>query len=349
MGFEYIEADALAKRETAEILKRVEKLLEDGHADDPDARAALLGAVPKPAILVSDIFVEYERQVAAEMTDMSPNQRRRWANERKLAVKYLIKVIGDKPVNRITGEDALDFSDWWRDRVQHGTVSAKTANKGIGNLSRMLKVINRRHRLGLPDVFSGMRLDRVVNRSREPFDVNFIQNSLLEGGTLMGLNPEARRTVFLIAETGLRLSEAINLTRETIQLDCEVPHVQVRPDGRRMKTEQSRRDIPLVGVALEAMKLQPNGFPQYRDKNASLSAVLNKFLETRNLRTERKLTIYSLRHSFKDRLIAAEAPDSIIDELMGHKTYKPKYGRGATLDLKQKWLLKIALRAPATL
>jgi hypothetical protein len=26
--------------------------------------------------------------------------------------------------------------------------------------------------------------------------------------------------------------------------------------------------------------------------------------------------------------VAVEAPDSLIDSLMGHKTYKPKYGRG---------------------
>ena len=66
---------------------------------------------------------------------------------------------------------------------------------------------------------------------------------LLADGALDMINPEARRVLYLIAETGLRLSEACNLTAETIHLDAPVPHVQVRPDGRRMKTEQSERDI----------------------------------------------------------------------------------------------------------
>jgi hypothetical protein len=33
-----------------------------------------------------------------------------------------------------------------------------------------------------------------------------------------------------------------------------------------MKTDDSRRDIPLVGVALKVMRKHPEGFPRYRDK-----------------------------------------------------------------------------------
>jgi integrase len=113
-----------------------------------------------------------------------------------------------------------------------------------------------------------------------------------------------------------------------------------------MKTQQSYRDIPLVGAALAAMKLQPKGFPRYRDKNAALSATLNNFLRDNGLRPDSKQSVYSLRHSFKDRLVSVEAPESLIDDLMGHKTHKPKYGKGASLELKQKWLLQIALRPP---
>ena len=48
-------------------------------------------------------------------------------------------------------------------------------------------------------------------------------------------------------------------------------------------------------------------------------------------------------------MIAAEAPDSLIDSLMGHKTYKPKYGKGPSLELKLKYLQRIAFRPPASL
>jgi hypothetical protein len=44
-----------------------------------------------------------------------------------------------------------------------------------------------------------------------------------------------------------------------------------------------------------------------------------------------------------------EAPDSMIDSSMGHKTNKPRYGKGPSLDLKLKFLTQIALRPPERL
>jgi len=61
------------------------------------------------------------------------------------------------------------------------------------------------------------------------------------------LHAEARRAIYLVSETGLRLSEACNLSRTTIRLNAPVPHVQIRPEGREIKTDQSQRDISLVG------------------------------------------------------------------------------------------------------
>ena len=53
-------------------------------------------------------------------------------------------------------------------------------------------------------------------------------------------------------------------------------------------------------------------------------------------------TLYSLRHTFKDRLRDIGAQEEIIDELMGHKTRGPKYGRGHLLEKKYEWLQRIA-------
>jgi integrase len=97
------------------------------------------------------------------------------------------------------------------------------------------------------------------------------------------------------------------------------------------------------------MQLRPSGFPRYQDKSSSLSALVNKFLHNNGLRPTKDPTVYSLRHSFKDRLVAAEAPDSLIDSLMGHKTYKPKYGKGPPLELKVKFLRLIAFACPERL
>ena len=161
------------------------------------------------------------------------------------------------------------------------------------------------------------------------------------------MNEEQRRIIYLIAETGLRLSEACNLTRETIVLDADVPHVLVREDGRRMKTEQSKREIPLVGVALLAMQAQRDGFPRYRDRSAQLSGSANKTLASLEMRPSAAHSIYSLRHTFEDRLTAVEAPEKLVAALMGHKFSRPKYGSGPSLEQKHQWLQRIAFTPPS--
>src|SRR5690606_19972555 len=160
-------------------------------------------------------------------------------------------------------------------------------------------------------------------------------------------NEEARRTIYVMIETGLRLSEICNLTRDTIHLNAPIPYISVRPQGRRMKTPQSAREIPLVGVALMAMQAQPDGFPRYRDRSASLSALVNNYLTPRGLRPVQGQSFYSLRHTFEDRLTAVEASDKLMAVFMGHKYQRPKYGAGPTLDQKREWLLKIAFRPPS--
>ena len=347
LGFEYIENAQLLMLPPEQRLDRIETLVARGATNDAAARAALLGTVKRPAFPLSKLFEEYEAMTRDEVRDFSPNQLRVWRNSRMRAVENFVSVVDDKPVNELTVDDAIDYSEWWRDRVINDDVAVKSANKDIGQLSRMLKDVSIRRRLNIPEIFKGLRLRGQTERSRMPFETEFIQNKLLATGALDALNEDARYVLYVVAETGMRPSEVVNLQEDAIRLDAKIPFVKVQPDGRRLKTEDSEREIPLVGVALAAMKLRPQGFPRYRDKSSSLSATVNKFLRVNGLRPTKDHSVYSLRHSFKDRLVAAEAPDSLIDSLMGHKTYKPKYGKGPSLELKLKYLQPIAFKPPA--
>jgi hypothetical protein len=117
-----------------------------------------------------------------------------------------------------------------------------------------------------------------------------------------------------------------------------------------LKTQESRRHIPLVGVSLAAMRLQPKGFPRYFDKGSTLSANVNKYLENHDLCPTEKHTLYSIRHLFEDRLTALNLSDKIQAYLMGHKYSRPKYGSPPTLDHLQSLLSKMAFRGwPADL
>ena len=187
----------------------------------------------------------------------------------------------------------------------------------------------------------------VATGNARPFPVEFIRDVILAPGKLDELNEEARDAVYAVMETGARPSEIVNLTAAQIVLDAPIPFIRIRAEGRVLKTEHSERDIPLVGLALDAMRRHPDGFPRYFDKGSSLSATLMKHFGKHELLPTDKHKIYSFRHSFKDRLKAVEAPEELIDEMMGHRTDKPKYGDGYGLGLKLKYLQLIALTPTA--
>ena len=349
LGFEYVESDRLVQFPIEQLLERLETLVSKRVADKPVARMAVLGTEKRPIPMLSKLFEEFEGLVADEIRDFSPAQLRMWRNGRIRSAAQFVERVGDKPVTEVTEDDGLDYVEWWRGRIVKGDALAKTANRDIGQLSRMLKDVSVRRRLSIPDIFKGLRLRGETEKARVPYESDYIQNKLLAAGALDGLNEDARHVIYVVADTGLRPSEVVNLTESAIYLDAAIPHVKILPEGRRLKTEDSMREIPLVGVALAAMQLHPQGFPRYRDKSSGLSGTLNKFLSENGLRPTKDHSVYSLRHSFKDRLIGAEAPDSLIDSLMGHKTYKPKYGKGPSLELKLKFLSAIAFTPPARL
>jgi len=205
LGFEYMENEQLLMLPAERRLERLEALVLKGIAGDAGARTALLGTEKRPPFLLSNLFVEYEAATKDETKDFSPNQLRVWRTGRMRAVRGFVEVIGDKQVTELTVDDGIDYCEWWRGRVVAGETNAKTANKAVGQLSRMLKEMNIRRRLNLPDVFKGLRLRGEIEKSRSLFEPDFIQNRLLAAGALDGLNEDARFGLYVVAETGLRL------------------------------------------------------------------------------------------------------------------------------------------------
>jgi hypothetical protein len=345
LGLDYLPAATVSERPIGEILTRVE-MLENHQVEQAPLRRVALGGYQKPKIMLSELFSEYELTQRSSLSKMSPDQVRKWTSAKKRAVEILIERTGDKGLHELTRDDALSYADWWEDRVIIEGLDAGTANKNISHIGGMIRAVNKRHDLRLDAVFAGTRIGGGKDSSRKPFDVDFIVNVVLADGQLANLNDEARDIVYTLIETGARPSEIINLSQHCIVLDGPIPHIRIMAEGRVLKTEQSEREIPLVGIALDAMRRHPNGFPRYFDKGSNLSATLQKHFKSRGLLPSDKHSVYSFRHSFKDRLKSVETPEELIDEMMGHTTAKPKYGDGYGLKLKLKYLRAIELGSP---
>jgi integrase len=342
LGLDYQTPSVGASAPVEEVLRRIEPLILGGSIDNPALSRAAMGAVEKPAIMLSQLFDEYEISQKLSLSRMSQDRVRKWKAAKKRAVEILIERTGDKALHQLIRDDALAFADWWEERVITEGIGAGTANKNITHIGGMIRAVNKRLKLGLDDVFAGTRIEGGRDGQRATFSVDFIRHVILAPGKLDELNDEARDVVHVVMETGARPSEVVNLTASRIVVDAEVPYIRIEAEGRVLKTEHSERHIPLVGYALEAMKRHPQGFPRYFDKGSSLSATLMKHFAKRKLLPTDKHKIYSFRHSFKDRLKAVEAPEELIDKMMGHRIDKPKYGDGYGLALKLKYLTAIA-------
>lgn len=60
----------------------------------------------------------------------------------------------------------------------------------------------------------------------------------------------------------------------------------------------------------------------------------NKFLRENDLLPSKDHTMYSLRHSFQDRILCVNAPDRIQAELIGHKFDRPIMVMAERLNIK---------------
>jgi integrase len=194
-------------------------------------------------------------------------------------------------------------------------------------------------RIHMPDAKDKKRLPIPTDTIRE------IQSACFE------IDDDLRWLVALISDTGMRLSEAAGLAIADICLDHEVPHINLRPHPwRRLKTQQSERQIPLVGAALwaaERLVAEEEGqwcFPRYTNAEGcngnSASAALNKWLKAK---FSSEAVVHGFRHSFRDRLRAVNCPTEMIDQLGGWSAHNVggQYGAGFRLELLKEFLLEL--------
>jgi integrase len=343
-GFAYMPNEQLATMPPEQIAAR---LILVGKENNDAMAKALLGGVQPTALELSELLAAYWPLVGDKAMHKSPNQLRKYKAPRIKAMTNFIALTGNRPLIEVTREHILAFRAWWIERIETHKMSAGSANKDFIHVKSIIEAVNEHMKLGLDTLhlFRKITLQDRFAQARVPFETEFIRDILLNHDNLAGLNYQAKWFLFAMAETGARISELTGLRPIDIILDAEVPHISIvdRPD-KPLKTPHSQRKIPLVGFALDAFKACPDGFPNYHDRPDSLSGLLNKYLREHGLLPSDKHSVYSLRHSFQDRILSVNAPDRIQAELMGHKFQRPMYGDGATLAHKLEWMEKVRVK-----
>ncbi|WP_176214431.1 DUF6538 domain-containing protein [Roseovarius sp. A-2] len=358
-GFGYRTAQELADGDLGDILRRVDALKASGDAPTEDAAQALLGGVERPRETLGEIAERMPEMFPAEVRDKNARQRSTWEKRWTRPAGKVTELLGRDPaLEDISRSDAVSLRDALQDRILEGSMKGASAQKDLQNLNLLWKKYHQHLGVDLaempPSPFRGLgdgmsRLDEDSRKPEVPLDV--IEQILLPDA-MEHMNDEEADITRVLVETGARQSEITDLPPGSICIDHPIPHVWIRferaPDGeeyaRELKNKATKRQIPLVGVALAAMKRHPNGFPRYRGKG-TYSAAANKSLR-RYLPDG--VTIGGLRHSFETRLKNAGVDSDDRAELMGHSVRRARgrewYGDSMPLEKRLEYHEKIAIK-----
>lgn len=332
-GLRYLPATKVAMLPVESLLERIEAIPVTAIAKpDRITAAAVLGAFSQPDITLSRAL-EMFWQLARDRTQgKSEDQIRRWRYPRIKAMRNLIERVGDKALCQLTRDDMLDFRDWWLDKMSDEGLTPNSANKDLTHISDILKTVNSKKRLEIALPLGDLTIKGGRKNQRPSFSEAWIRDRILAADALAGLNPEARAIFHIMLNTGMRPSEIAGLRPEEIILDDGFPHISLQPIGRALKSDNAERRLPLIGVALEAARGFRGGFPSYRSNSATLSGTINKYMTENGLKESDHHTLYSLRHAFEDRMLAAGIDERIRRDLMGHALGRERYGKGGDLS-----------------
>ena len=249
-------------------------------------------------------------------------------------VGSVIGRLGDRSVDTYSSSDAADYRDWLLEQ----SLTTSSIKRMFGTIRAVFTLTIQEQGLGCQNPFARTYLapvNEVKRASISTEDIKRVQKICLD------MADERRLLVALISDTGMRLSEALGLIWDDIYLDHEYPHISLTTHPwRPLKTSGSKRLIPLVGAAYEAVKIMhrqrtnPFLFNLYTNANGcngnSCSAALNKWLK----KYVPDAVIHSFRHSFRDRLRNAGVQSEMIDQLGGWSNQSVGQGYGEGFNLR---------------
>jgi integrase len=179
-----------------------------------------------------------------------------------------------------------------------------------------------------------------------------------------GLQPFERWVPRILAYTGCRLGEAVQLTKADFKQVQGVWVVDINDDtaAKRLKTSSSRRLVPLhprlveLGL-LDHVATRPTGFlwpEQVRVAASPARSNVDKIqkrlayaFRKAGISDPRKTAAHSFRHTVSQRLKSLRVEDYVIAELLGHEHGHISVGRyGGRSDLPMLHSVLARLRLP---
>lgn len=249
-------------------------------------------------------------------------------------------------------------------------ISAKTVRMRVGSISALLgfavseELITFNPATGIAPPKTSLKR----RRTPEEYDYSKLLKALEITRDEWGRSEKPvlrdRYWLFLIlAFTGMRLEEAAHLLSDDLTYHHDgTPIINLREhDGRRLKTENSRRIVPVPARLIEAgifdlaaaqrapedrrlLAALPVGFDGRVGKGTS--KLWRDLLERRTpgLRQSGDISVHAFRHHFKTAARDAEVPPNVYDAIQGHSngsSVSAGYGKQISPKVLKTWIDRI--------
>ncbi|MDO9639816.1 MAG: tyrosine-type recombinase/integrase [Pseudotabrizicola sp.] len=295
------------------------------------------GKIKAPEPTLGDALKLYLKE---HLNESHPDTDSRVVGLARRVIETAINAMGRDPaLSSIAREDARAVRDEMLDRVKvrgrgvGGKVSAATVSRELTIITAVINFAKVEFGLGdnVQNPFSRLPVERVAkgqgrkaSEKRDPLPVDVLKET--RDRILANASPALAHIWRLIEGTGCRIAEITGLRVEDVKVTGDLPHIRIEPhDLRSLKTESSRRQVPLVGdalaaaqEALEAAEGELMLFPTYGRNRGSDAASASLMKHLRRVSVDEKHVIHSLRHNMKDRLTLSEAASLDQNLILGH-------------------------------
>ncbi len=288
-------------------------------------------------------------------------------SEAESAVKRFIEVNGDLALTELTKQHVRDYraamiafpkhlpKEMIRKRVPEiieetkgqdlPTISATSVRKRLGLLRAIVAIAEES---GTIDVnpFDGVRVADNGRRRRLPYTPDDLRKIVGEIPANKDLS-DTEWLVLVLAHTGARLGEIVQLRKSDLGEEAGFQYLSILDDpegegGKRLKTEESRRAVPLhpnllrIGFLYWAQSRASERLfeiaPDVRGRVSGLATKrVQKFIRQRvGITDPRKAPAHSFRHSFRDIALESGLLEIQVDSLLGHAPASEgrRYGLG---------------------
>lgn len=252
-------------------------------------------------------------------------------------IDRFIELVGDKELDSITRRDVERYIEARLQQVKTTSVDREiTTLRAVWNKASKALDIRSQNPFSEHGI-TGLGTDSTRRATASVDDTRRL---------LQALNPQDAKSyvdplIGIIALTGMRLSEAWGLDQQDWDREHQVLNIQINQRRSSLKTKHSTRPFPV----LPELAAWLEAYLDHKSASSSNSASAATLKRIKSLGFT-GLTNHGFRHGMKQRLVEADAPGHIIDELLGwsEQSMRVNYGYLTVTEQKRRYVQKVYSR-----